>query len=127
MFTTVSRTGSDSQRGQIRDERVSPENPFAPAVTNTQSLETNQMITRVNNITHQIGLGGVFHGGVAIDGVEWSFGYCDAGTGVYSCKPTKVSSICTVHQCAMHQCVNTPCIKTPCRGRIPTVSLPCTL
>ena len=76
------------------------------------------MITRVNNITHQIGLGGVFHGGIAIDGVEWSFGYCDAGTGVYSCKPTKVSSRGLMHQFSMHH--PPPGADMPCGGHIPS-------
>ena len=30
---------------------------------------------------------GVFHAGVEISGVEYSFGYCERGTGVYSCEP----------------------------------------
>ena len=30
---------------------------------------------------------GVFHAGVEIDGVEYSFGWCEDGTGVYSCTP----------------------------------------
>ena len=33
------------------------------------------------------GLGGVFHGGIVVDGLEWSFGYCESGSGVYACKP----------------------------------------
>lgn len=63
---------------------------FAFAVTNTQSDDTNALVVRINNITHQIGLGGVFHGGLVVDNHEWSFGYCDRGSGMYCCTPGKV-------------------------------------
>lgn len=32
-------------------------------------------------------LGGVFHGGIEVNGKEWSYGYCEKGTGVYYCMP----------------------------------------
>lgn len=54
-------------------------------VTNTSSENTNTVIQRLNNATRAIALGGVFHGAVVLGGVEWSFGFCEAGTGVYCC------------------------------------------
>lgn len=39
-------------------------------------------LVRVNSITRGVGLGGVFHGGIEVYGVEWSYGYCEEGTGV---------------------------------------------
>lgn len=38
---------------------------------------------------HTLGLWevGIFHAGVEIAGVEYSFGYCEYGTGVYACEP----------------------------------------
>ena len=39
----------------------------------------------VNNLTRDFG--GVFHGAVEICGKEWSFGFCEAGSGVYACLP----------------------------------------
>lgn len=29
----------------------------------------------------------MFHGGIVVDGLEWSYGYCESGSGVYACKP----------------------------------------
>jgi hypothetical protein len=34
-----------------------------------------------------MGIGGVFHGAVEVEGWEWSYGYCERGTGVYRCRP----------------------------------------
>mmetsp|Transcript_21317 Transcript_21317/g.46558 ORF Transcript_21317/g.46558 Transcript_21317/m.46558 type:complete len:502 (-) Transcript_21317:1317-2822(-) len=55
-------------------------------VTNASSDQANNFVVKLNNITHQLGMGGVFHGAIAIEGLEWSFGYCDSGTGVYCCE-----------------------------------------
>ncbi|GBF87787.1 hypothetical protein Rsub_00498 [Raphidocelis subcapitata] len=42
-------------------------------------------LTRINNITRNLfgGLGGVFHGAIVVGDVEYSFGYCESGSGVY--------------------------------------------
>jgi hypothetical protein len=56
-------------------------------VTNTTSEVTNNVVKRFNKVTRDMmGIGGVFHGGLEVDGCEWSFGFCEDGTGVYSCK-----------------------------------------
>lgn len=55
-------------------------------VTNTQSENTNNTIVKINSVTRDIGLGGIFHGAIQIDQYEWSFGYCEHGTGVYACR-----------------------------------------
>ena len=34
---------------------------------------------------------GIYHVGVEVLGVEWSFGYCEAGSGVFAVEPTKCS------------------------------------
>ena len=31
--------------------------------------------------------GASFHGAVEVNGDEWSYGYCDRGSGVYPCRP----------------------------------------
>ncbi|KAG2434998.1 hypothetical protein HYH02_011996 [Chlamydomonas schloesseri] len=55
-------------------------------VTNTANENTNSFIQRLNSITRELAIGGVFHGAVEVDDVEWSFGYCESGTGVYCCR-----------------------------------------
>ncbi|XP_057546615.1 uncharacterized protein LOC130825416 [Amaranthus tricolor] len=60
-------------------------------VTNSGSDKTNNTIMQINKIFKDgIGLGGIFHSAVQVFGEEeWSFGYCEQGTGVFSCPATK--------------------------------------
>ncbi|KAG5247240.1 desumoylating isopeptidase [Salix suchowensis] len=60
-------------------------------VTNSGSEKTNNTILNINKIFKDaIGLGGIFHSAVQIHGDdEWSFGFCEQGTGVFSCPSTK--------------------------------------
>eukprot|EP00249_Psilotum_nudum_P014506 c24856_g1_i3 orf=595-1341(+) len=56
-------------------------------VTNSASVKTNAAIVQLNKLLRDgIGLGGVFHSAVEVyDHEEWSFGYCENGSGVFSC------------------------------------------
>lgn len=57
-------------------------------VTNSSSETANSIIQGVNRMfKDNLALGGVFHCGIEVNMEEWSFGYCEHGTGVYSCKP----------------------------------------
>ncbi|KAL3524312.1 hypothetical protein ACH5RR_017146 [Cinchona calisaya] len=60
-------------------------------VTNSGSDKTNNTIVQINKIFKDgIGLGGIFHSAVQIyGGEEWSFGFCEQGTGVFSCPAGK--------------------------------------
>ncbi|OAY72203.1 uncharacterized protein LOC109713659 [Ananas comosus] len=60
-------------------------------VTNSDSEKTNSTILQINRIfKDRIGLGGIFHSAVQVYGEEeWSFGYCEHGSGVFSCPPGK--------------------------------------
>lgn len=58
-------------------------------IKSADSQATSSTISVINNVTHFVGLGGVFHGAIEIMGEEWSFGYCLHGTGVYSCPPKR--------------------------------------
>ncbi|KAK9812928.1 hypothetical protein WJX72_005911 [[Myrmecia] bisecta] len=58
-------------------------------VTSTSSENTNIAIQRLNDMGRIIGSGGVFHGALEVNGVEWSYGFCEHGTGVYGCEPKK--------------------------------------
>ncbi|KAH9326699.1 hypothetical protein KI387_006877, partial [Taxus chinensis] len=59
-------------------------------VTNSPSTKTNNVIVQLNKIMKDgIGIGGIFHSAVEIYGEEWSFGYCENGTGVFNCPPKK--------------------------------------
>ncbi|XP_058105649.1 deSI-like protein At4g17486 [Magnolia sinica] len=60
-------------------------------VTNSASPKTNNTIVQINKIFKDgIGLGGIFHSAVQVYGdEEWSFGFCEIGTGVFSCPPGK--------------------------------------
>ncbi|KAK9103705.1 hypothetical protein Sjap_020959 [Stephania japonica] len=56
-------------------------------VTNSASAKTNNTILQINKIFKDgIGFGGIFHSAVQVFGdEEWSFGFCERGTGVFSC------------------------------------------
>jgi len=60
-------------------------------VTNSGSDKTNSTIVQINKIFKDgIGLGGIFHSAVQVYGDdEWSFGFCEQGTGVFSCPSGK--------------------------------------
>ncbi|KAM0946874.1 putative PPPDE peptidase domain-containing protein [Dioscorea sansibarensis] len=60
-------------------------------VTNSGSEKTNNTILQINKFFKDgIGLGGIFHSAVQVYGdEEWSFGFCEFGTGVFSCPPGK--------------------------------------
>ncbi|XP_066325077.1 uncharacterized protein [Miscanthus floridulus] len=56
-------------------------------VTNSDFEKTNNTIIQINRIfKDRIGLGGIFHSAVQVYGEdEWSFGFCETGSGVFSC------------------------------------------
>ncbi|GAA0154476.1 cysteine protease [Lithospermum erythrorhizon] len=56
-------------------------------VTNSGSDKTNNTILQINKIFKDgIGLGGIFHSAVQVyTEDEWSFGFCEQGTGVFNC------------------------------------------
>ena len=57
-------------------------------ITNTQYEAANTAIQNLNRFTKDaLGAGGIFHGAVEVNGDEWSYGYCDRGSGVYPCRP----------------------------------------
>ncbi|XAR53626.1 hypothetical protein NMG60_11022251 [Bertholletia excelsa] len=69
-------------------------------VTNSGSDKTNNTIVQINKIFKDgIGLGGIFHSAVQVYGdEEWSFGYCEQGTGVFSC-PAAKNPMYTYREC----------------------------
>lgn len=60
-------------------------------VANSESVKTNNAIVQLNKIFKDgIGLGGIFHSAIEVYGKqEWSFGYCDSGSGVFCCPRTE--------------------------------------
>ncbi|KAG7617319.1 putative PPPDE putative peptidase domain-containing protein [Arabidopsis thaliana] len=60
-------------------------------VTNSGSEKTNNTIVQINRFFKDgIGLGGIFHSAIQVYGNdEWSYGYCEQGTGVFSCPSGK--------------------------------------
>ncbi|KAJ9679517.1 hypothetical protein PVL29_021439 [Vitis rotundifolia] len=69
-------------------------------VTNSGSEKTNNTIVQINKIFKDgIGLGGIFHSAVQVYGDdEWSFGFCEQGTGVFSC-PASKNPMYTYREC----------------------------
>lgn len=57
-------------------------------VTNSGNVRANAAIMNLNKVMRGgIGLGGIFHGAIEVYGKEWSFGFCETGSGVFSCPP----------------------------------------
>jgi len=57
-------------------------------VTNSGNVRANSAIMNLNKVMRGgIGLGGIFHGAVEVYGKEWSFGFCETGSGVFNCPP----------------------------------------
>ncbi|KAK1421427.1 hypothetical protein QVD17_23759 [Tagetes erecta] len=69
-------------------------------VTNSGSEDTNNKILQINRIfKDKIGIGGIFHSAVQVYGEdEWSFGFCEQGTGVFCC-PAKKNPMYTYREC----------------------------
>ncbi|EEC67357.1 hypothetical protein OsI_34457 [Oryza sativa Indica Group] len=69
-------------------------------VTNSDSEKTNNTILQINRIfKDRIGLGGIFHSAVQVYGEEeWSFGFCENGSGVFSC-PIGKNPMYTYREC----------------------------
>ena len=57
---------------------------YGPLLLYDKTLLAALTVTDWNRYT---ALGGVFHGGVEVNGKEWSYGYCEKGSGVYHCVP----------------------------------------
>eukprot|EP00268_Persea_americana_P014881 TRINITY_DN1670_c0_g1_i2.p1 TRINITY_DN1670_c0_g1~~TRINITY_DN1670_c0_g1_i2.p1 ORF type:complete len:245 (+),score=32.24 TRINITY_DN1670_c0_g1_i2:238-972(+) len=60
-------------------------------VTNSGSAKTNNTILQINRVFKDaIGLGGIFHSAIQVYGDdEWSFGFCETGSGVFCCPSGK--------------------------------------
>ncbi|KAL2643309.1 hypothetical protein R1flu_010896 [Riccia fluitans] len=57
-------------------------------VTNSMSVKANNAIVQLNKLMRDgMGVGGIFHGAIQVYEEEWSFGYCENGSGVFSCPP----------------------------------------
>lgn len=69
-------------------------------VTNSGNDKTNNTIMQINKIFKDgIGLGGIFHSAVQVYGdEEWSFGFCEQGTGVFHC-PSTQNPMYTYREC----------------------------
>ena len=57
-------------------------------ITHPENARVTSAVSALNALTRDgLRLGGIFHGGVEVHGEEWSYGYCERGSGVYACAP----------------------------------------
>lgn len=54
-------------------------------------VDLSDALSSLNKHTMGLWEVGIFHAGVEIGGVEYSFGYCEYGTGVYACEPRQAA------------------------------------
>eukprot|EP00931_Biecheleriopsis_adriatica_P040857 TRINITY_DN23400_c0_g1_i2.p1 TRINITY_DN23400_c0_g1~~TRINITY_DN23400_c0_g1_i2.p1 ORF type:complete len:246 (-),score=68.63 TRINITY_DN23400_c0_g1_i2:16-726(-) len=62
-----------------------------PVILHIYDVTGHEVVTGVNEKLRLLGTG-AFHGAVEVYGQEWSFGYCEEGTGVFSCPPRGCSA-----------------------------------
>eukprot|EP00746_Dinoflagellata_sp_MGD_P035514 gnl/MRDRNA2_/MRDRNA2_18503_c0_seq1.p1 gnl/MRDRNA2_/MRDRNA2_18503_c0~~gnl/MRDRNA2_/MRDRNA2_18503_c0_seq1.p1 ORF type:complete len:428 (-),score=52.32 gnl/MRDRNA2_/MRDRNA2_18503_c0_seq1:108-1391(-) len=60
------------------------------------SVYNLSLTATLNHVTNTLGMGGVFHAGVEVYWLEWSYGFIPQGTGVYPVKP-KQSTLGSFH------------------------------
>jgi len=65
-------------------DEMAPEMPPMPSVRTEVALSVYALkgASALNAVTELAGLGGAYHVGVEIHCLEWSFGYCEQGSGV---------------------------------------------
>jgi len=63
-----------------------------PVTLHVYDLGTHQSVQNINKVSFAIG-GGLYHTAVEIYGKEYSFGYAEAGSGVFGCLPAQ----CNLH------------------------------
>eukprot|EP00955_Chlamydomonas_euryale_P068858 360255-Chlamydomonas_euryale.AAC.4 len=63
-------------------------------------------MTSLNTLGIKSGVGGAFHAGIEVDGLEWSFGHSESGTGMHAVEPREVRAW---HQGAGMREVPEPC------------------
>mmetsp|Transcript_23318 Transcript_23318/g.73036 ORF Transcript_23318/g.73036 Transcript_23318/m.73036 type:complete len:399 (+) Transcript_23318:37-1233(+) len=86
---------SYAESGKKQQDYWEPGVPLGPAVRlNVYDLadigmcvDLSEALASLNKHTMGLWEVGIFHAGVEISGVEYSFGYCEYGTGVYACEP----------------------------------------
>lgn len=61
-------------------------------ILHVYDVSTSPDVQKVNQYLTAVGTG-AFHGGLEVGGTEWSYGYSESGTGVFSCPPKG----CTAH------------------------------
>jgi len=59
---------------------------MSEVILNIYDVTAMPAIGKVNDYIRKLGTG-AFHGAVQVFGAEWSYGYIEEGTGVFSCKP----------------------------------------
>mmetsp|Transcript_36304 Transcript_36304/g.50430 ORF Transcript_36304/g.50430 Transcript_36304/m.50430 type:complete len:265 (-) Transcript_36304:203-997(-) len=64
-----------------------------PIKLNVYNLGSSESIHKINAVTYELG-GGLYHTAIEVFGKEFSFGYCESGSGVFDCIP---------QQCELHQ------------------------
>lgn len=64
-----------------------------PVTLHIYDVSTDSRVGAVNQYLDALGTG-AFHGGVEVNGEEWSYGYSPDGTGVFKCPPKG----CTAHK-----------------------------
>lgn len=57
---------------------------------NVEASHDDGLVDKLNSWCLKARLGGAFHAGIEVDGLEWSFGYSDKGTGVFAVEPQMV-------------------------------------
>lgn len=89
-FVAVQGGCSSPRQAMVLPVALSVYDVVKPSKSKSSSMAA---LVKLNTMTAGMRFGGCFHGGMVVDGIEWSFGYSVRSSGVYCVEPGKVQML----------------------------------
>ncbi|CAE7351504.1 unnamed protein product [Symbiodinium sp. CCMP2592] len=85
------RADVDTEGSTSEADRTPLQSESASVSVHIYDVTGNGAVQQLNQVFRAAGTG-AFHAGVEVYGREYSFGYCDGGSGIFDCEPKECSS-----------------------------------